>query len=127
MTTSFANETEEEIETQVRAKVKPSNKHKNKDSENKPKQLPPYAVIVHNDEDHTFAYVIDSFMKVFGYTMEKCYELATAIHVQGQAIVWSGSKEVAELKKDQIISCGPDLYAAKKVETPLSVSIEPMP
>jgi hypothetical protein len=34
---------------------------------------------------------------------------------------------VAELKRDQIRSTGPDFYAAKKVEFPLGVLIEPLP
>jgi ATP-dependent Clp protease adapter protein ClpS len=53
--------------------------------------------------------------------------LATAIHFRGRAIVWSGSKEVAELKRDQIRSAGPDFHASTKVEFPLGVVIEPLP
>lgn len=96
-------------------------------ADQKPKRLPPYAVVVYNDELHTFAYVIETFMKVFGYAQEKCYQLALAIHTEGRGIVWSGPKEVAELKRDQIRSAGPDLYAEKKVDFPLGVTIEPLP
>ena len=98
-----------------------------KPAASKPKKLPPYAVIVLNDDLHTFEYVIETFMKVFGYPAEKCFQLATDIHLQGRSIVWSGAKEVAELKRDQIRSAGPDLYASKKVEFPLGVVIEPLP
>jgi len=98
-----------------------------KPSASKPKKLPPYAVVVLNDDLHTFEYVIETFMKVFGYPAEKCFQLAAGIHVQGRAIVWSGPKEVAELKRDQIRSAGPDFYASKKVEFPLGVIIEPLP
>jgi ATP-dependent Clp protease adaptor protein ClpS len=100
---------------------------KEKNSRTRPKRLPPYAVVVLNDEQHTFAYVIATFIKVFGYAPEKCYQLAMTIHTQGRAVVWTGPKEVAELKRDQIRSAGPDLYASKKVEFPLGVVIEPMP
>lgn len=93
----------------------------------KPKKLPPYAVVVLNDDLHTFEYVIETFMKVFGYPAEKCFQLAADIHIQGRSIVWSGAKEVAELKRDQIRSAGPDLYASNKVEFPLGVVIEPLP
>lgn len=98
-----------------------------KRSSGKPKKLPPYAVIVLNDDLHTFEYVIETFMKVFGYPAEKCFQLATDIHLQGRSIVWSGAKEVAELKRDQIRSAGPDFYASNKVEFPLGVVIEPLP
>jgi ATP-dependent Clp protease adaptor protein ClpS len=93
----------------------------------KPKKLPPYAVVVLNDDEHTFNYVIETFMKVFGYNQTKSFLLASEIHVNGRAIVWSGPKEVAELKRDQIRSAGPDLFAAKKVTYPLGVLIEPLP
>jgi ATP-dependent Clp protease adaptor protein ClpS len=94
---------------------------------NKPRRLPPHAVVVLNDNDHTFQYVIDVFRKVLGYRQEKCQLLAVQIHQQGRGIVWSGPKEVAELKRDQILSAGPDFYAARKVEGPLGVFIEPLP
>jgi ATP-dependent Clp protease adaptor protein ClpS len=98
-----------------------------KNSSRKPKKLPPYAVVVLNDDLHTFQYVIETFRKVFGYPTFKCFRLATSIHLQGRTIVWSGSKEVAELKRDQIRSAGPDFHASQKVEFPLGVEIEPLP
>ena len=48
------------------------------------------------------------------------------IHTAGRGIVWSGALEVAELKRDQIRSAGPDFYAMKKVDLPLNVTIEPL-
>ena len=41
--------------------------------------------------------------------------------------MWSGTREVAEIKRDQIRSAGPDFYATKKVDFPLKVAVEPMP
>jgi ATP-dependent Clp protease adaptor protein ClpS len=32
----------------------------------RPKKQPPYAVVLFNDEDHTFQYVVETLMKVFG-------------------------------------------------------------
>ena len=93
----------------------------------KPKQQSPYAVVLFNDEEHTFQYVIETLMKVFGYPQEKSYSLTLQIHNDGRGIVWSGSREVAELKRDQIRSAGPDFYATKKVDFPLAVTVEPLP
>lgn len=93
----------------------------------KPEIQPPYAVIVANDDDHTYQYVIETFRKVFGYSVQKCFRLADDIHVNGRGIVWSGSLEVAELKRDQIRSAGADFYApGRPVEYPLRVDLEPM-
>lgn len=38
-----------------------------------PKKLPPYAVVVINDDLHTFQYVIESFREVFRYPGLKCF------------------------------------------------------
>src|SRR5580658_6912747 len=105
----------------------PKQRRKKQPSDARPKQQPPYAVVLFNDEDHTFQYVIETLMTVFGYTEEKCYALTLQIHTDGKGIVWSGSQEVAELKRDQIRSAGPDFYAAKKVDFPLKVIVEPLP
>jgi ATP-dependent Clp protease adaptor protein ClpS len=93
----------------------------------KPKRLPPYAVIVENDDVHTFEYVMEVLQKVFGYELEKCFKLTEEIHTKGESLVWSGSKEVAELKVELIRSAGPDVYASKTVKFPLGARMEPMP
>lgn len=100
---------------------------KKKPGERKPKPLPPHAVVVLNDDLHSFDYVVEVFQKVFGYSTEKAYTLALDIHTNGRGIVWSGNKEVAELKCEQIRSAGPDIYASKKVDFPLGAYVEPLP
>ena len=92
-----------------------------------PKTQPPYAVIVFNDNEHTFQYVVETFTKVFGYPMEKSYILASQIHHQGKGIVWSGVREVAELKLDQLRSAGRDFNGIRAVESPLRAIVEPLP
>ena len=92
-----------------------------------PKRQPPYAVVVLNDDDHTYAYVIDVLCRFCGHTVEKAYKLAQEIDRTGRAVVWTGSLEVAELKRDQIRGMGPDFYAENLVTYPLGVVLEPMP
>ncbi len=91
------------------------------------KKQPPYAVIVHNDELHTFPYVIEVLQRVCGHPKTKAVELTNNVHYAGQAVVWSGALEVAELKRDQIRGFGPDFHAENTVRFPLGVTIEPMP
>jgi ATP-dependent Clp protease adaptor protein ClpS len=111
----------------VESPAEPLRRRRRKPQDRPPKKLPPYAVVVFNDDQHTFQYVVETFMKVLGYPLEKSYSLAVQIHNCGRGIVWSGSKEVAELKRDQIRSAGPDFYAARKIAFPLGVTIEPLP
>jgi ATP-dependent Clp protease adaptor protein ClpS len=71
--------------------------------------------------------VIQLLGKVFGYDVPKAFQLALEIHERGKAIVWSGTLELAELKRDQIMGYGPDNFGPKPVEFPLGVSVEPLP
>ncbi len=100
---------------------------KKEPAEAKPKKQPPYAVVLLNDDEHTFQFVVETLGKVFGYPLEKCFTLTEQVHHQGRGIVWSGTLELAELKRDQIRSAGPDFYAAKTIEFPLGVTVEPLP
>ena len=97
------------------------------DPRNKPKRQPPYAVIVENDNDHTYEYVILGLCKVCGHGAERAFQLAATIDKQGRAVVWTGSLEVAELKRDQIVGLGPDFFARHPVMYPLGVRLEPLP
>jgi ATP-dependent Clp protease adaptor protein ClpS len=95
------------------------------ESETRTKRQPPYAVILHNDDVNTMEFVVVVLRKVFGYTVEKCVELMLEAHEKGRAAVWVGALEVAELKADQIRSCGPDPEQSAKGAQPLGVSVEP--
>lgn len=96
-------------------------------SDTKPKPLPPHAVVVLNDEDHTFPYVIDVLQRICGLNDEDAWLRTNEIHHNGRAVVWTGSKEVGELKRDQIRGFGPDFYASATVRYPLGVVLEPLP
>jgi ATP-dependent Clp protease adaptor protein ClpS len=93
----------------------------------RPKKQPPYALIVENDDFHTFDYVIEVLQKVCGHDLQKAFLLTSQVHHAGQALVWSGALELAELKRDQIRGFGTDNYGSKPVTFPLGVRIEQLP
>jgi ATP-dependent Clp protease adaptor protein ClpS len=93
------------------------------DAETRTRRQPPYAVILHNDDRNGMDFVVTVLRKIFGYTVEKCVELMMEAHEKGRSVVWVGAMEVAELKADQIHSCGADPRAAGA--QPLAVSVEP--
>ena len=84
----------------------------------KPKRHPPYAVVLENDEFHSFPYVIEVLQRVCGHGKTRAFLLTSKIHLAGRGVVWSGSCEVAELKRDQIRGYGTDYYAPKPVTFP---------
>lgn len=96
-------------------------------AEGRPKKQPQYAVIVLNDDLHTFDYVIDALCKICGHSELQAFLLAQQVHLTGRAAVWAGAMEIAELKRDQIREFGPDKYARNQVTFPLGVVIEPLP
>lgn len=73
-----------------------------------PPKLPPYNVVLLNDDDHTYEYVIDMLRSVFGYSTEKGFQLAKMVDTEGRVILLTTTKEHAELKRDQIHAFGPD-------------------
>ena len=74
----------------------------------RPKQQPRYNVILWNDDDLTYQYVIAMLAELFGYTQEKGYQLASEVDHQGRAVLTTTTKERAELKRDQIHAYGKD-------------------
>jgi ATP-dependent Clp protease adaptor protein ClpS len=94
------------------------------ETETRTRRQPPYAVILHNDDDNGMDWVVKVLQKVFTYPVEKCFQHMMEAHEKGKSAVWVGMLEVAELKADQIHSCGGDPQAKKKAE-PLRVTVEP--
>lgn len=93
---------------------------------NATRRQPPYHVIILNDEVHTFEYVIELLAKLFGHPRTRGEALAWTIHTQGRAVVLTTHKELAELKREQVLAYGPDPRMAKS-NGPLGCYIEPAP
>lgn len=64
-------------------------------------------VIVINDNHNTFDHVAHTLSSVVpGVSLERGYRIADTIHSSGQAIVWTGHKEAAELYWEQLSAAG---------------------
>ncbi len=74
----------------------------------KPKRQPRYNVVLWNDDDHTYEYVIAMLMELFGYPVEKGYQLAKEVDTEGRVVLLTTTLEHAELKRDQIHAYGKD-------------------
>jgi len=91
------------------------------------RRVPPYNVILDNDDFHSFEFVVDVLCKALGYTKERSLQLTLQAHTTGRAVVWTGSKEVAELKVEQIRTFHETRAIDQAKLGPLSCSIEPAP
>ena len=56
----------------------------------------PWVAIVWNDPVNLMNYVRRVFQRQFGYSYEKADELMLAVHNEGKAAVFSGTREVTE-------------------------------
>lgn len=103
------------VEPIVRPKAQPAD----------PRLLPPYHVVLENDDFHTFDFVIAVLREVFGFPSVKAQSLAMEAHRQGESIVWTGPKEVAELKIEQVTTFSETHPTSGQRLGPLSVRLEP--
>ncbi len=69
--------------------------------------LPPYAVILHNDEVHSMDFVVESLLKsVSSLTSEEAIAVMLEAHESGRAVVIVCPLEQAELYRDRLRSFG---------------------
>ena len=66
-----------------------------------------WMVIVKNDDHNTFEHVARTLASVIpGISVERGFKLADEIHNSGQAVVWAGPRETAELYWEQLKAAG---------------------
>ena len=66
-----------------------------------------WRVIVRNDDHNTFDHVANSLARTIpGVSVSRGYAYANRIHNTGQAVVWSGLREPAELYWEQLSTAG---------------------
>jgi len=79
----------------------------------RPRQLPPYKVLLHNDDVNTIEHVVLTLMKLLALPLEGAVEKTIEAHNHGIALLLVTHKERAELYQEQ--------FATFK----LTVTIEP--
>ncbi len=93
--------------------------------EQQPKNQPLYNVILLNDNDHTYDYVIGMLRKLFGCSPEQAFQLAFDVDHHDRVILDTTTLERAELKRDQIHSFGRD-WRIPRCQGSMSAMIEPV-
>ncbi len=94
------------------------------EEERKTEGLPPYNVVLLDDDDHSYEYVILMLKRVFGHPVEKGYEMAQEVDATGRVVVATTNLEQAELKRDQIQAFGPDPLIPRCAGS-MSATVEP--
>lgn len=77
-------------------------------TQEKPRRQPRYHVILWDDDDHTYEYVVLMMQSLFAHSFERGMQIAKQVDTVGRAICLTTTKEHAELKRDQIHAFGKD-------------------
>jgi ATP-dependent Clp protease adaptor protein ClpS len=95
------------------------------DKKKRPKRQPRYSVILWNDDDHSYEYVIEMMKDLFGHPEPKGFKIAEEVDKQGKAVCLTTTLEHAELKRDQIHAFGADKMI-QRCKGSMSATIEPV-
>jgi len=69
---------------------------------------PLYHVVLLDDDDHTYEYVIRMLGGIFGFDTEKAMAHAREVDQTGRTVLITTTRERAELKQEQIHTFGSD-------------------
>jgi ATP-dependent Clp protease adaptor protein ClpS len=86
--------------------------------------IPLYHVILLDDDEHTYDYVIEMLMKLFGHTLSTSYRMACEVDINGRVVVDTTNMERAEVKQAQIHAYGSD-WRIVHCKGSMSAIIEP--
>ncbi len=76
--------------------------------ETQPRQTPLWYVVLLDDDDHTYDYVIELLRRLFGHDPQTAYGMACEVDNSGRVVVETTVLERAEFKRDQIHAFGAD-------------------
>jgi len=88
---------------------------------------PNYHVVIWDDQDHSPEYVQQMLRKLFGHSRFMARQITMDVHHRGKGIAKTCHRELAELKRDQIVAYGGDEALSDCPQISMRASIEPAP
>jgi ATP-dependent Clp protease adaptor protein ClpS len=86
--------------------------------------VPLYRVVLLDDNDHTYDYVIEMLQKIFIFTWEQAYQHAEEVDRRGRTVLITCELAEAEFARDQIHGYGPD-WRLERSKGSMSAVVEP--
>jgi ATP-dependent Clp protease adaptor protein ClpS len=68
----------------------------------------PWRVVLWDDDEHTYDYVIEMLMEICSMELNKAFQHAVEVDTEKKTVVFNGELEHAEHVQDGILSYGPD-------------------
>lgn len=87
---------------------------------------PQWHVVLLDDDDHTYEYVIEMLGRLFGHAQATAWRMAREVDTAGRVIVYTSHRERAELKQEQIHGYGAD-PRIPRCRGSMSAALEPAP
>ncbi len=88
-------------------------------------QVPLYRVVLLDDNDHTYDYVIEMLQKIFVFSAEEAYRHAEEVDRAGRTVLITCELPQAEFARDQIQGYGPD-WRLGRSKGSMSAVVEPV-
>jgi ATP-dependent Clp protease adaptor protein ClpS len=87
-------------------------------------RTPLYRVVLLDDDDHTYDYVIEMLRKIFIFTEEQALQHAQEVDARGRTVLITCELPEAEFGRDQIHGYGPD-WRLPRSKGSMSAIVEP--
>ena len=72
------------------------------------KHVPLYNVVLLDDNDHSYDYVIEMLQKIFVFSVQEAFRHAEEVDFKGRTVLITCELAQAEFARDQIHQYGPD-------------------
>lgn len=84
-----------------------------------------FDLLIRNDNDHSFEYVINLLMFIFDHDEQTAIGHAKRIHDRGEAIVWTGTREEGERRRTAVLDFGPDDFTSPPILRSVQMKLTP--
>jgi ATP-dependent Clp protease adaptor protein ClpS len=85
---------------------------------------PLYRVVLLDDDDHSYDYVIEMLQKIFVFTVQEAYQHAVEVDTRGRTGLIVCELAQAEFARDQVQNYGPD-WRMDRSKGSMSAIVEP--
>ena len=89
------------------------------------RQVPLYRVVLLDDNDHTYDYVIEMLQKIFVFSVDLAYHHAEEVDRGGRTVLIVCERCEAEFGRDQIQAYGPD-WRLPRSKSSMAAIVEPV-
>jgi ATP-dependent Clp protease adaptor protein ClpS len=95
------------------------------DTSGEAEKTPLYRVVLLDDDDHTYDYVIEMLQKIFVFSGEQALRHAEEVDAHGRTVLITCELPEAEFGRDQIHGYGPD-WRLPRSKGSMSAVVEPV-